>query len=116
MKKAFFILLATATALFANNINELSNKMIDTHKNNNHKEKKLSKPYKIKGYAETKLNLVIENNRRYLFVKNLFDDKYVYIQFDFKPGNNKRAFHKTRVKVMTECKTLVNNAYYKDCL
>lgn len=116
MKKIIILVIFASITLFANSINELTKKMIHIHKNNAHTEQKLDKPYVIKGYAETKLNLVIENDKRYLFVKNLTDDKYVYILFEFKPGNDRSAFNKTRVKVVTKCTTLVGNAYYKDCL
>lgn len=116
MKKIAIIVFCASITLFASNISELTKKMIDTHKNNNHIEKKLDKPYVIKGYAETKLNLIIENDKRYLFIKNLVDDEYVYIKFEFKAGNNRSAFKKTRVKVVTKCSTKVNDAYYKDCI
>ena len=106
----------TSLVMFANELQQLTQKMIDTHKNNKHIEKKLDKPYVVKGYAETKLNLIIENDVRYLFLKNLVDDKYVYLKFEFKKGNNRSAFNKTRVKIMTKCSTKVNDAYYKDCL
>jgi len=116
MKKTLLILLISFIAVSANEIKDLTRKMIDTHRNNTHIEKKLDKPYEIKGYGETKLNLKIERDTRYLFVKNLNDGKYVYIKFKFKPGNNRSAFNKTRVKIVTKCSTLVNDAYYKDCL
>ena len=89
--------------------------MIETHKNKIHNETKLAQPYKIKGYVERKLNLDIEDNKLYLFVKNLNDNKYAYIQFTYKPGNNVGIFNKARTKIITECSTLVNEAYYKDC-
>jgi len=115
MKKIFIYALLT-TALFANDVKELTKKMIDTHKNNTHTEKKLEKPYVIKGYVERKLNLDIQKGKLYLFVKNLNDDKYIYIQFEHKPGDNISIFNKARVKVKTKCSTIVNDAYYKDCL
>ncbi len=116
MKKLILAILFVCTSLCSSEISELTSRMIDIHKNNFHVEKKLDKPYEIKGYAETKLNLIIENNKRYLFIKNIVDNKYVYILFEFKPGNNRNAFNKTRVKIMTKCDTKVSNTYYKNCL
>jgi len=116
MKKILLLTAFVSVSIFADNIKNLTQKMINIHKTNTHIEKKLSEPYEIKGYAETKLNLIIENDKRYLFVRNLNDDKYVYIQFEFKPGNNRSAFNKTRIKIVTKCSTLVGEAYYKDCL
>lgn len=114
--KKILLLVLFATALFANNVNELTQRMIDTFKSNTHIEKKLDKPYVVKGYVERKLNLDIQKGKLYLFIKNLNDNKYIYIQFIYKPGDNISIFNKARVKIKTECKTIVNNAYYKDCL
>lgn len=114
MKKTI-IFLTLSTILYANNIKELTNKMIETHNKNIHVEKKLDTPYKIKGYVERKLNLDIEDNKLYLFVRNLNDNNYVYIQFTYKPGNNISSFNKARTKIITQCNTIVNDAYYKDC-
>ena len=115
MKKLFIFVLLT-TGLFASNVKELTQRIIDTFKNDTHTEKKLEKPYVIKGYVERKLNLDIQDGKFYLFVRNLNDDNYVYIQFIHKPGDNIAIFNKARVKIKTKCHTLVNNSYYKDCL
>lgn len=114
MNKIAVFLILTIT-VYASNVKELTRKMIETHKNNIHNEKKLNTPYKIKGYVERKLNLDIQDNKLYLFVKNLNDDKYVYIQFVYTPERNVSSFNKARTKIMTQCNTLVNDAYYKDC-
>lgn len=115
MKKIYISILLCTTMLFASNVNELTQKMIDTFKNNTHTEKKLDKPYVVKGYVERKLNLDIQKGKLYLFIKNLNDNKYIYIQFISKPGDNISIFNKARVKIKTTCSTIVNNAYYKDC-
>ncbi len=116
MKKIHILTLLFTTTIFANNVNELTQRMIDTFKNDTHAEKKLDNPYSVKGYVERKLNLDIQKGKLYLFVKNLNDDKYIYIQFIHKPGDNISIFNKARVKIKTTCKTIVNEAYYKDCI
>ena len=115
MKKITLLVLFASISLFANNIKELTNKMVDIHKNDIHVKKKLDKPYKIKGYAETEMRLVVDKDKRYLLVNNLMDGKYVYLKYVFKPGSYNTAFKTTRVKLITECTTLVSNAYYIDC-
>ncbi len=116
MKKIILLTVLVSVSLFANNLNELTKKMVNIHKNDIHVEKKLDKPYKIKGYAETEMRLVVSKDKRYILVNNLLDGKYVYLKYVFKPGSYNTAFKTTRVKLITECSTLVSDAYYIDCL